>query len=232
MGWAACLVHFAWSVVGSECSSFGVVVGFAAAAGVACFVRSSLGAVRFVRMNPEASAEVAGCSACFVLVALIEPLGGLAAGASAAVEASVAMEEIAAAVAFAEVGASPAGEPSVDVKEPADVEASVGACVAAYLPVASMNFDVGSLHSAPGIPNDPASIVSPVPLRLYASMCFHTWRDWRHPQGPGRPGYQERCPPTSRTLLAILSTRLGGLLRSNLRIPRSVRIADPRSFAR
>ena len=226
------MARFAWSVVGSECSSFGVVVGFAAVAGVACFVHLLLGAVRFVRMNLEGSAVVAGCSACFFLVALVDPLRDFAAGASVAVEASVVVKETAVAMAFAEVGESPAGEPSVDVKGLADVEASVGACVAAYLPVAWMDVDVESLHSAPGIPNDPASIVSPVPLRLYASMCFRTWRNSRHPQGSGRPGYQERCPPTSRTLLAILSIRLDGLFRSNFRIPKSVRIAGPRSFAR
>lgn len=150
------------------------------AAEVVCFGHLSLEAVHSAEMIPEASAEMAGCSAGSVLVASIDPSRGFAVGASVAVEASVAMEKSVAAMEFAEVETSPAGEASVAVEGPAGVEASVGAYVAVSAPGALVDSDAVSPHSIPGIPIDPASIVGPVHLHLCAWICFHTSRDWRH----------------------------------------------------
>ena len=107
------------------------------------------------------------------------------------------------------------------------VEASVVAFEAPFVPVVLPDCDSYSHRSAPGILVLPASIVNPIHQRLYPWLCFHTWEDSRHLRGSGRPGCQVRCPPTFRTPLAISSTRLDGLLQSNLRIPRNARIADP-----
>lgn len=180
-----------------------MVAGFAGAAGVACFGCSSVGWVRSEQRSQKAFAAVVGCFVCRVLVVLVGSLRGFAAGASAVVEASVAAE-------------GSAGK-----------EASVGTSVAASAPVALMAHDVHSHHSAPGNQTASVSSVGPSLLCPYASMCFHTWRDSRLPRGSGRPGYQVLCPPTSHIPLAISRTRLDGLCRSSLRIPKSAHIADP-----
>lgn len=206
-------------------------------------------------MSPEeAFAAVGGWFACAEVVALIDPRRGSAAGASAAVEASVveagevvAVVETSAAVEasveageiVAVVGASAAGEAfavgeaSVVVKGSAAErdEASAGASVAASAPLVWTDHDVHSHHSIPEIPTLPASTVSPILLRLYAWMSFQTWKESQHPPGPGRPGCQARCPPTSRIPPATWRTRPDGPLRSSLRIPTSARIADPISGA-
>lgn len=121
-------------------------------------------------------------------------------------------------------------DPLIDLAAAASAvgEASVGAFEAPSPPVTLLNWVSYPHHSDPGIP---VWIVSPTHLHGYALTYFHTWNHSRHLRGSGRLGCQGQCPPTFRIPLAISSTRLDGLLRSSLRIPKSVRIADPRACA-
>ena len=125
------------------------------------------------------------------------------------------MEKSAVAVASAEVRTSAVGDKIV------------GAILAASVLDAWIDFDFQSPLAGSDIRTDPASTVRSTPLCLYALMHFHTWQDLRHPQGSGRPGYQVRCPPTSRIPLAIWRIRLDVLFRNSPRIPMSAHIADP-----
>ena len=133
------------------------------------------------------------------------------------------MGRIAAAAVSAEVGRSVGGEKS------ADEEASVGAYVVGPGLVAWIDYAVESPHS--DTPIDLALTMSPNCPSLYVLMCFHVWRNSRRPQGPGRPEYQARYPPTFRIPLAISRSLLDDLIQSSRRIPRNARIAGPISCA-